>query len=108
MMLYKTRSSQVLKTIMEDISDQITDEEFFDVYEKATSQGDHDFLFIDWHPKKHSFRRCFNEHLLVASDANLQNGDAKRKLSQGDRFKLPEPTFATTGKDVKRIKHRKA
>ena len=31
MMLYKTRSSNVLKTIMEDISDQITDEEFFQV-----------------------------------------------------------------------------
>jgi len=47
MMLYKTRSANVLKTIMEDISDQITDEEFFSVYEQAC-QDEHDFLFIDW------------------------------------------------------------
>lgn len=67
MMLYKTRSDAVLKTIMEDISDQITDEEFFDVYNRAC-QDEHDFLLIDWAPKRHRFRRNFDEYLPVASD----------------------------------------
>ena len=39
MMLYKTRSSNVLKTIMEDISDQITDEEFFYRLRSGVSRG---------------------------------------------------------------------
>lgn len=107
MMLYKTRSSQVLKTIMEDISDSITDEEFFDAYEKATSQGDHDFLFIDWHPKKHRFRRCFNEYIPIASDAALHNGDSKSKQpTKEDKPKFEPPTFATTSKHIKHTKHR--
>lgn len=67
MMLYKTRSEAVLKTIMEDISDQITDEEFLQVYNTAC-QDKHDFLFIDWEPKRHRFRRNFDEYLPVASD----------------------------------------
>ena len=77
MMLYKTRSSNVLKTIMEDISDQITDEEFFQVYEQACRE-EHDFLFIDWAPKKHRFRRCFDQYLPVSSDASI-NGDKSRR-----------------------------
>ena len=77
MMLYKTRSSNVLKTIMEDISDQITDEEFFSVYEQAC-RDEHDFLFIDWAPKKHRFRRCFDQYLPVASDSKI-NGDKSRR-----------------------------
>jgi hypothetical protein len=77
MMLYKTRSSNVLKTIMEDISDQITDEEFFSVYQQAC-QDEHDFLFIDWAPKKHRFRRCFDQYLPVSSDAKI-NGDKSRR-----------------------------
>lgn len=67
MMLYKTRSAAVLKTIMEDISDSITDEEFDDVYNRACVDK-HDFLFIDWEPKRHRFRRNFDEYLPVASD----------------------------------------
>jgi len=77
MMLYKTRSSMVLKTIMQDNSDQITGEEFFSVYDSAC-QDEHDFLFIDWAPKKHRFRRCFNEYLPVASEAKI-NGDKSRR-----------------------------
>lgn len=75
MMLYKTRSAAVLKTIMEDISDQITDEEFMEVYETAC-QDKHDFLFIDWEPKRHRFRRNFDEYLPVASDPT-PDGESK-------------------------------
>lgn len=81
MMLYKTRSSNVLKTIMQDISDQITDEEFFETYDKAT-EGEHDFLFIDWHPKKHRFRRNFNEYLPVASDSKKHLTGTRRNPSR--------------------------
>ena len=88
MMLYKTRSSNVLKTIMEDISDQITDEEFFSVYEQAC-QDEHDFLFIDWAPKKHRFRRCFHTYLPVASDAKT-NGKKSRRSSDVNRPTPPQ------------------
>lgn len=86
MMLYKTRSQAVLKTIMEDISDQISDEEFMQVYEQAC-QDKHDFLFIDWEPKKHRFRRNFDEYLPVPSDPkpdglSTDKGSGDRK---GDR-----------------------
>lgn len=94
MMLYKTRSSNVLKTIMEDISDQITDEEFFAVYKQAC-QDEHDFLFIDWAPKKHRFRRCFDQYLPVASDAKI-NGDKSRR-SGADH--PSERTSEDTGKE---------
>ncbi len=77
MMLYKTRSNNVLKTIMEDISDQITDKKIFSVYKQAC-QDEHDFLFIDWAPKKHRFRRCFDQYLPVSSDAKI-NGDKSRR-----------------------------
>ena len=77
MMLYTTRSSNVSKTVMEDISDHITDEEFFAVYEQAC-QDEHDFLFIDWAPKKHRFKRCFDQYLYMASDAKI-NGDKSRR-----------------------------
>lgn len=79
-MLYKTRSEAVLKTIMEDIADEITDEEFYDVYDKACIDK-HDFLFIDWAPKQHQFRRNFDEYLPVASDP-AQNG---RQVSEKSR-----------------------
>jgi hypothetical protein len=94
MMLYKTRSSSVLKTIMEDISDQITDEEFFDTYNKAT-EGDHDFLFIDWHPKKHRFRKNFNEYIPVPSDdkkhiSGTRRNPKDRRAGGDDNSNIPK------------------
>lgn len=87
MMLYKTRSENVLKTIMEDISDQITDEEFMQVY-GAACQDKHDFLFIDWEPKKHRFRRNFDQYLPVDSDP-ASNGDSKPDSSNDQKSQPP-------------------
>lgn len=98
MMLYKTRSEAVLKTIMEDISDQITDEEFMDVYDRAC-QDEHDFLFIDWAPKKHRFRRNFNEYLPVASDPK-QDGNSNNRNDNKHSSKPPEG--ATKGAKITR------
>lgn len=94
MMLYKTRSESVLKTIMEDISDQITDEEFMQVYDSACVDK-HDFLFIDWEPKKHRFRRNFDQYLPVASDPT----DEQSKHTQPDKSNHPKfPPTTTTEK----------
>ena len=62
---------------MEDIADscagEISKEVFQKVYEEAIGDGtNHEFLFVDLHRKKShpgtggiSFRKCFNEFLLV-------------------------------------------
>ena len=84
MMLYKTRSGNVLKTIMEDISDQITDEEFMNVYGQACKE-EHDFLFIDWHPKKHRFRRNFDQYLPVDSDPKHGPSDTSKDRKESER-----------------------
>ncbi len=92
MMLYKTRSGAVLKTIMEDISDSITDEEFLNVY-NAACKDKHDFLFIDWEPKKHRFRRNFDEYLPVASDpVSDVTGAGRDPSAAGSRLEAGDQT----------------
>lgn len=103
MMLYKTRSDSVLKTIMEDISDQITDEEFFSVYDQAC-QDKHDFLFIDWEPKQHRFRRNFDQYLPVSSDPK-DDGSIKPNNTSQDRTEQRRSTTAEAqkGKVTRRV-----
>jgi hypothetical protein len=100
MMLYKTRSEMVLKTIMQDISDEITDEEFEDVYKRACVDK-HDFLFIDWAPKQHRFRRNFDEYLPVASDP-AQDGKSGTDKG-GDKHKSGSNHSTKEGKIARRV-----
>ncbi len=102
MMLYKTRSATVLKTIMEDISDQITDEEFMQVYDQAC-QEKHDFLFIDWEPKLHRFRKNFDTFLPVASDPK-PDGESKQPAveGKGDKRRRRDGT-SQKGKITRRV-----
>jgi hypothetical protein len=63
-MLFKTKDSGELEDIQEECSGEISKEKFMEVYEEAT-QGDHNFLFIDFHPKEKykMFRKNFNKYL---------------------------------------------
>lgn len=99
MMLYKTRSEPVLKTIMQDISDQITDEEFYSVYDQAC-QDKHDFLFIDWEPKKHRFRRNFDQYLPVSSDPTDGNNTTNPSKDR-HRDNIPRQSGYPTSKKGK-------
>jgi hypothetical protein len=63
-MLFKTKDSAELLDIQEECSGEISKEKFMEVYEEAT-QGDHNFLFIDFSPKEKykMFRKNFNIYL---------------------------------------------
>jgi hypothetical protein len=64
-MLFKTKDSKELDDVAEECSGEISKEKFMEVYEEAT-EGEHNFLFIDFHPKqKHQmFRKRFDKYLL--------------------------------------------
>lgn len=51
-MLFRTKNNMVLKGVMDEVSDDVTPEEFMAAYELATSQGDHDFLFLEYFPQR--------------------------------------------------------
>jgi hypothetical protein len=63
-MLFKTKDAKELDDVAEECSGEISKEKFYEVYDEAT-QGEHNFLFIDFHPKeKHMmFRKNFNKYL---------------------------------------------
>ena len=66
MMLFKTKSSRELQEIAEEVSGEVDEQTFYDVYRQAIQQP-HDFLFIDLHRKPSHpsmFRRNFNEFIL--------------------------------------------
>jgi hypothetical protein len=65
--IFKSKNSQELKLIAEEVSGEVDQETFFKVFEEATSVP-YGFLTIDLNPKKtvkSMFRRCWNEYLFV-------------------------------------------
>ena len=66
MALWRTKNKKELEDISQEMSGEVDQETFYKLYEYAT-QGKHDFLFIDLHPKDShpsQFRRNFNEFLI--------------------------------------------
>ncbi len=66
MILFKTKSIKELQEISEEVSGEIDEQTFYQVYEQAMQQQ-HDFLMIDLHPKPNHpsmFRRNFDEFII--------------------------------------------
>ena len=66
MMLFKTKSAKELQEIAEEVSGEVSEETFYDVYRQAVREP-HDFLLIDLHKKSNhpsAFRRNFNEFIV--------------------------------------------
>jgi len=65
--LFRTKDLSELKQIAEAFSGEIAVDRFFQLYEQATA-GDHNFLFVDLHPKKDvqpsGFRQNFDTYLI--------------------------------------------
>jgi hypothetical protein len=66
--LFRSKDKSELKGVAESFSGEIETETFLELYEKATAESPHDFLFVDLHKKKEQpsmFRRNFDEYLIV-------------------------------------------
>jgi hypothetical protein len=97
LLLFRTKNMQVIDGIAEEIADDVPYEDFLNVYHQAIDGQDHGFLTIDFNPKKHRFRRCFDTYIPDASDpgqpghlrVQLQPKGAKSSSQQ------PAPTVNT-------------
>lgn len=81
-LIFRTKNSNVVKQICEEISDDITEEEFLEAYDIATRDDEHDFLFVDFHPKRgreFKFRKNFDTYLVLPKRA-----DGGRSHFRGD------------------------
>ena len=66
MILFKTKSEKELQEIAEEVSGEVSEKTFYDVYNQAIQES-HDFLMVDLHKKSShfsSFRRNFNEFIV--------------------------------------------
>ena len=69
MLLFKTKSAKELQEIADEVSGEVTEEAFYDVYKQAI-RNPHDFLMIDLHKKDthpSMFRRNFNEFIVPST-----------------------------------------
>ena len=68
MIVFKTKDKKELQDIAESCSGEISEEVFYNVYDRAIGDGkNHEFLFIDLHKKKHHesmFRKRFDEFII--------------------------------------------
>lgn len=73
MILFKTKSGKELQEIAEEVSGEVSEETFFEVYRQAI-QEPHDMLMIDLHPKASHpsmFRRNFDEFIIPPTKNNV-------------------------------------
>ena len=66
MLLFKTKSEKELEEIAEEVSGEVNEKTFYEVYNRAMQQP-FDFLLIDLHKKNNhpsSFRRNLNEFII--------------------------------------------
>ena len=66
LMLFPSRNVKSLMQIVQEVSDDISEDEFLEVFGEATQDSEHDFLFISFKPKKpeHRFRKNLSEFLI--------------------------------------------
>ena len=68
MIVFKTKDKKELQDIAESCSGEISEEVFYNVYDRAIGDGNnHEFLFIDLHKKDHHesmFRKRFDEFII--------------------------------------------
>lgn len=86
MLLFPTRNRESLKNVIKELSDDIGEEEFLAAFETATRDGDHDFLFVDFHPKikGRRFRKNFDEYIIPPTDNGGRGGDDGAVKAEGD------------------------
>jgi hypothetical protein len=66
LLLFKTKDNAELADVADSVGGEIDKDTFIKVYERAIGAGkNHEFLFIDLHPKKHMFRKNFDEFIIV-------------------------------------------
>lgn len=82
---------QVIDGIAEEIADDVPYEDFLNVYHQAIDGEDHGFLTIDFNPKKHRFRRCFDTYIPDASDPG-QPGHLRVQLQPKGSKSASNPT----------------
>ena len=65
--LFRSRDLAEKKTIADSFSGEIDPETFIRVYDEATKDSPHDFLFVDLHhkPNQTQFRRNFDQYLII-------------------------------------------
>ena len=66
MILFKTKSEKELQEIAEEVSGEVSEKTFYDVYNQAIQES-HDFLMVDLHKKSSHpsmFRRNLNEFIV--------------------------------------------
>ena len=67
--LFKTKDEGELKDVAESVAGEVSSDIFNKVYNQAIGDGnDHEFLFIDLHPKKEHasmFRKRLDEFIIV-------------------------------------------
>lgn len=89
LLLFRTKSQPVLKQIGEE--NDLSEEEFMPIYEYATGDDEHSFLFIDFGPKSkdRKFRKNFNQY-IVAPDGSSSAEQERRGLHQPASGGLPQ------------------
>jgi hypothetical protein len=71
--LFRTKDRSELKQISESFSGEIDPEKFEILYNYATQESPHDFLFVDLHSKKEQesmFRKNFDQYIIYNSENN--------------------------------------
>lgn len=73
--LFRTKDKSELKQISESFSGEIDPEMFLELYELATKDNPHDFLFVDLHKKPEQpsmFRRNFDEYIIIKKPGDTE------------------------------------
>jgi hypothetical protein len=100
LLLFRTKNMQVIDGIAEEIADDVPYEDFLNVYHQAIDGQDHGFLTIDFNPKKHRFRRCFDTYIPDASDPG-QPGHLRVQLQpKGAKSSSQQPAPAVNTKSA--------
>jgi len=76
MLLFKTKSGKELLEIAEEVSGEVSEQTFIEVYKQAMHDP-HDFLMIDLHPKPNHpsmFRKNFDEFIIPKAPENVLKG----------------------------------
>ena len=94
LLLFKTQNMQVVDGIAEEIADDVPYEQFLNVYHQAIDGQDHSFLTIDFNPKKHRFRRCFDTYIPDASDPGQPGHNRLLLQPKGSKSQQQQPAPA--------------
>lgn len=90
LLVFRTKNIKVLRAIYEEVADDIDELAFFTAYDQAM-QDDHDFLFVDFHPRKgpeYKFRRNFDTYIVNLNPDG--GGGAVQQALRGGAVVVPQ------------------